>query len=112
MIDTIKEALDAVTNEVTGAIRPAFLALAFAGALVAESFWPASRKMKSATNIAVGTTVSAVSTPAVVALAGWFWPTLPSLESFMGAAYFWFGLLGMQIVPVVSGYLGKLKTKE
>lgn len=112
MIDTIKEALDAVTSEVAGVVRPAFLALAFAGALVAESFWPASTKLRSATNIAVGTTVSAVSTPAMLALAQWFWPTLPNLESFMGAAYFWFGLLGMQIIPVVSGYLGKLKTKE
>lgn len=101
--------LEALLKEIMGGIKPAFLALAFAGAVAAESFWPSTSIIRTIINVLIGTMVSAVSTPALLAVAAWKLPGLPDLSPFIGGLYFWVGLLGMQIVPIVSGYLNKLK---
>lgn len=98
-----------IVKEALGGVKPAFLAMAFAGAVAAESFWPSASIIRTVTNVVVGTAVSAASTPALLAVAAWKWPGLPDLTPVMGGLYFWVGLFGMQIVPLVSAYLNKLK---
>ena len=91
------------------AFRTEFLALSFLGALIALSFWPVADRRQAAINVAVGTVISGASTPALLAVVGWMWPTLPIESPIVGAAYFWFGLLGMHIVPVVAAILKRYR---
>ena len=90
-------------------IRLGFLALAFAGALTALSFWPANTFWRILANLAIGTTISAVSSPAIMEIVVWMWPTFPASDSVYGIVYFWLGLLGMQLVPSVLFILNRFK---
>lgn len=87
-------------------VKAEFLAAAFSGALVALQFWPPSSRKAAFTNVAVGTTISISSVPGFLHLAAWQWPTLP-VDVITGAVYFWTGLLGMQIVPIMAGIVQK-----
>lgn len=91
-------------------IRSEFLALAFAGSLIAQSFWPPTGRAKVAINIAIGTVISCASSPLIVALASWKFPTLPAeaIAPLQAATYFWFGLLGMQAVPLAIKVIKKI----
>lgn len=96
-------------KDLFSSVRLDLLALAFAGALTALSFWPTASLFRALLNLAIGTTISAVSVPALIEIMLWFWPTFPSSPSIYGIAYFWLGLLGMQLVPVVLVILNRLK---
>lgn len=97
-------------KELSDAFRSEFLALSFLGALIALSFWPVADRRRAAINVAVGTVISGASAPAILALISWFWPTLPISSPIVGAVYFWIGLLGMHIVPIVIAILNRYKT--
>lgn len=99
-------------KELSDAFRSEFLALSFLGALIALSFWPVADRRKAAINVAVGTVISGASAPALLALIAWMWPTLPIGSPMIGAVYFWFGLLGMHIVPVVLAVLNRYKAAK
>lgn len=90
--------------------RSELLALAFLGAIIALSFWPAETIRKAAIKIGVGTTIAGASAPAVYSVVLWKWPDFPVEVAILGALYFWLGLLGMQIVPVVTAVLNRLRT--
>lgn len=99
-------------KELSEFIRAEFLALAFLGAIVALSFWPAADRRKAALNVFVGTVISGASSPATLAGIRWMWPDLPVESPIIGAVYFWFGLLGMQIVPVVAAIVQRFKSAK
>ena len=97
-------------KELSDAFRSEFLALSFLGALIALSFWPAAGRRQAAINVVVGTIISGASAPALLAIIAWIWPTLPIGSPMIGAVYFWFGLLGMHLVPIISTILNRYKS--
>ena len=103
MLDILKEAYDV--------LRSGFIAVAFAGALAAESFWPASSRMRTVANVGVGTMISCTTAPLLSYLVVRTWPDmLAEIPALNGAIYFWLGLLGMQIVPVAAMMIRSVRT--
>lgn len=94
-------------KQLVGSLKSDTLALAFVGALIAQSFWPSSSSRKAAVAVLIGTIIAGVTAPAIVSVLVWKWPGFP--EAVKGAVYFWTGLMGMQTVPVVAFLLNKLK---
>lgn len=90
--------------------RSELLALAFLGATIALSFWPEESVKRAAVKVGVGTAIAGASAPAVYSVVLWKWPDFPVEIAILGALYFWLGLLGMQIVPVVSAVLNRLRS--
>lgn len=89
-------------KELADAIRGGLIGIAFAGALAAESFWPAKSMWRTCGNVLTGTAISCYTAPLFAKLLVMQWPMLADAQMpISGALYFWFGLLGMQIVPGV-----------
>lgn len=101
-----------MSDEFKDAVKPEYISAAFMGALIALSFWPVADRKKACTNIIIGTIISLVSTPGLYSLMIWKFPDFPATQMLLGAVYFWMGLLGMQIVPVVSFLLSKLRDSK
>lgn len=100
MPDPLKELIDAM--------RGGLIGVAFAGALAAESFWPAQTIWRTVANVFVGTSISCATAPILIFLLLERWPALQDAQTVMaGALYFWIGLLGMQIVPLVQRIIKK-----
>ena len=97
-------------KQLAGSLKSDMVALAFVGALIAQSFWPSSSSRKAAVAVLIGTVMSGVTAPAIVSVLMWKWPGFP--EAVKGAVYFWTGLMGMQTVPVVAFLLNKLKESK
>ena len=96
-------------DELLKVVRPVFLALSFVGALIALSFWPAADRKKAAINVMIGTTISAVTVPAMLVIVRWLWPEFPDSPFLVGPIYFWMGLLGMHTVPLALILLNRLR---
>jgi Na+/proline symporter len=92
---------------IMGVFKSELVALAFAGSLIAQSFWPSVSSRAALIAVSVGTVVSCATSPALVSFLEWKWPGFP--HTIQGAIHFWAGLMGMQIVPIVSHFLNKLK---
>lgn len=96
-------------------LRGEWLALAFMGALVALSFWPEQTRRKAAASVAAGTVISASTAPAAYYLVLWYWPTFPTEGPIAWAApaalFFWFGLLGMKLPPLVWSFVERFAKK-
>ena len=89
-------------RELAGAFRSGLLGVAFAGALAAETFWPANNRWRAVCNVLTGTAISCYTAPLFVHLIVTQWPSLQVANGpIAGALYFWLGLLGMQLVPGV-----------
>jgi Na+/proline symporter len=82
---------------------------AFMGALFALTFWPQNSRRVAFSHVIMGTVISVVSVPGMVAFFAWKFPGFPTEPAIIGAAHFWMGLLGMQVVPVAASILGRLK---
>jgi len=101
-----------MNEEFKEAVKPEFVSAAVMGALIALSFWPVADRKKACANVVIGTIISLVSTPGLYSLIIWKFPSFPVTQMLTGAVYFWMGLLGMQIVPVVSFLLSKLRDSK
>lgn len=93
MSDQLKELFDTV--------RPVFMALAFLGAMAAQSFWRPASLWAGAYNCLMGTALTLITVPAGFEFARWLWPEMPAWSGYVqGAAYFWVGVAGMQLAPL------------
>lgn len=97
-------------KQLVDSLKSGMFALAFVGALIAQSFWPSSSSKKAAISVLIGTVIAGVTAPAIVSMLMWKWPGFP--EAVKGAVHFWTGLMGMQMVPVVAFLLNKLKESK
>jgi hypothetical protein len=102
--DPVKTVLDAFRSDL--------LALAFLGALMALSFWPPENRRQAAVKVTVGTVISGASAPGLYAVIVWKWPDFPVETAILGMLYFWIGLLGMQLVPLASSILNRLRAAK
>lgn len=100
--------MDDPAKSIIGIIRADLLAWAFLGSLVAMSFWAPQDRRRAIINLAAGTCISATSAPAIYFGILWKWPTFPVEVAILGALYFWVGLLGMKLVPLVFGLIERL----
>lgn len=100
--------MDDPAKNIASLLRADLLALAFLGALVALSFWPPQDRKRAIINVAAGTSISAASAPAIYFALLWQWPSFPIETAILGALYFWIGLLGMKLVPLVLGLVDRL----
>lgn len=103
--------MDDPAKELFSVLRADLLALAFLGAMVALSFWPAQDYKKAVANVIAGTLISAATAPAVYLAAIWAWPSFPVEAPILGALYFWMGLLGMKLVPLALSLAEKFAKK-
>jgi Na+/proline symporter len=96
-------------------IRGEWLALAFMGALVALSFWPEQTRRRAAASVAAGTVISASTAPAAYYLILWYWPTFPSegpiAWAIPAALFFWCGVLGMKLPPLMLSLVERFAKK-
>lgn len=100
-------------RELAEAVRSGLLGVAFAGALAAETFWPASNRWRAVTNVLTGTAISCYSAPLLVHLILAYWPSLMVAKGpISGALYFWLGLLGMQLVPAINALAQRLLARK
>lgn len=100
MQDQIKEIFDSV--------KGGFVSIAFAGALSAQSFWPASSILQTITSVLIGTTISCTTSPLISLFLIHNFQFLQDAQDIVhGALYFWIGLLGMQFVPTIRDALKK-----
>lgn len=92
MGEPIKEGIDFIRSE--------FLAVAFAGSIIALSFWPPSNRTKAIIKIATAVCISCCTSPAVMYGIYLFYPALPIEASFaIGLAlFFWIALLSSHVV--------------
>lgn len=100
---------------ISSIIRGEWLALAFMGALVALSFWPEQDRRKAVANVAAGTVISAATAPAAYYLILWFWPTFPTegpvAWAIPAALFFWCGVLGMKLPPILLSLVERFAKK-
>ena len=105
MPDSLKELADA--------LRSGLLGVAFAGALAAETFWPAKSRWHAVGNVLTGTAISCYTAPLLVHLIVSQWPGLMTASGpISGALYFWLGLLGMQLVPGVHALVLRVLARK
>lgn len=104
----MSEAIDAILR----ALKLELLAWAFLGALIALSFWEPANRTRAVINVVTGTVISAASAPAVYAIVLWHWPDFPVVVAVLGALYFWIGLLGMKIVPIISAVIERFRSAK
>lgn len=95
--------MDDPAKSIASLLRADLLALAFLGSLVALSFWPPQDRRQAIIKVGAGTCISAASSPAIYYAILWEWPTFPIETAILGTLYFWVGLLGMKLVPLVFG---------
>lgn len=99
MAEPLKEIMETLES----ALKNGGVGIAFAGALAAESFWPASSILRAICNVIVGTAISCYTAPVLLVFVVGLWPDLKAVRAALdGALYFWLGLLGMQLVPAVQ----------
>jgi len=89
-----------------------FCALAFGGALSSLAVWTPTTRGAAFAGLCAGTAISVVTAPIVAPLIVlWVSPVVPiPTEAIQAAAYFWIGLLGLKLVPVVLGAIKLLKS--
>ena len=104
--------MDDPTKGLLSMMRADLLALAFLGALIALSFWPAQDRKKAVANVVAGTAISATTAPSVYFGIMHFFPEFPVETPILGALYFWMGLLGMKLVPIVLSLVEKFAKKS
>lgn len=102
MAEPWKDIWEALEN----AVKNGGVGIAFAGALAAESFWPASTILREICNVIVGTAISCYTAPVLLVFVVGLWPDLKAVRGALeGAMFFWLGLLGMQLVPAVQLFI-------
>ena len=94
MGDALKDLMDAIRSGLVG--------IAFAGALIAQSFWPSATGLKTVLNVIMGTVVACFTAPVILHGVTYYFKIMEYPGAIQGAAYFWCGLLGMHIVPLVA----------
>jgi len=89
-----------------------FCALAFGGALSSLAVWAPTTRGAAFAGLFAGTAISVVTAPVVAPImTAWLGPLVPiPAEAIHGAAYFWIGLLGLKLVPIVLAAIKLLKS--
>lgn len=84
------------------ALRSGLVGIAFAGALVAQSFWPSATGLKTVLNVMIGTIVACFLAPVILHGVTFYLKITDIPGAIEGSTYFWCGLLGLQVVPLVA----------
>ena len=97
-------------KEIMDAARESWhVGAAFMGALVSQSYWNSLTGLRAIINTLIGFAVACFSAPILTYLALVNWPQLvDARDELSGALHFWCGVLGMQIVPLVSKFINSL----
>lgn len=101
-----------MNEELKSIFDPVLASFAFVGALLRLTFWPVTDRVKAWSTTLTATILSLISSPIIYQVVVWHWPEFPKSQLLLWFIGFWFALFGVQLVPIVSSLLSKLRDSK